>query len=165
MTSERELKTERRPSDRVVDLAGWFLLAAFWGLVISKYTVLPDVIPVHYDAMGQADRFGGKIQILFLPGIATLVFGGMSFLSRYQHKFNYPVRITSDNARIQYLYAGRLMRYIRLIIVLIFGLVAYETIRNTETGSEGLGVWFLPLTLGLIFIPLGIYIVQARKKR
>ena len=38
--------------------------------------------------------------------------------------------------------------------VIIFGLIAFKTIQNANGQTEGLGIRFLPLTLGLTFIPL-----------
>jgi hydrogenase-4 membrane subunit HyfE len=52
---------------------------------------------------------------------------------------------------------------LKFIIVIIFGLIAFKTIQNASGEADGLGIWFLPLTLGLIFIPLTYYIIKTLK--
>jgi hypothetical protein len=112
---------------------------------------------------GQADGFGGKGNILTLPFIATTLFAGLTILNKFPHVFNYPINITADNALKQYTNAVRLIRYLKFIIVIIFGLIALQTIRNANGQTSGLGVWFLPLILGLIFIPLIYFVIKSFK--
>jgi hypothetical protein len=43
--------------------------------------------------------------------------------------------------------------------VLVFAGISFQTIQQANGTGEGLGLWFLPLTLVLIFVPL-IYFVS-----
>jgi uncharacterized membrane protein len=131
-----------------------------WVLTITSYSNLPETIPTHYNGAGQADGFGGKATILTLPLIATILFIGLTVLNKFPHVFNYPTEITQDNAFRQYIYATRLIRYLKLIIVFIFGLIEFKTIQNANGEADGLGVWFLPLTMGVIFIPMIYFILN-----
>jgi hypothetical protein len=56
-----------------------------------------------------------------------------------------------------------MIRYLKLSIVVIFGLIAFKTIQNANGEADGLGVWFLPMTLGLIFIPLTYFVIKSYK--
>jgi hypothetical protein len=56
-----------------------------------------------------------------------------------------------------------MIRYLKLIIVVIFGLIEFKTIQNANGQADGLGIWFLPMTLGLIFIPLIYFVVKLFK--
>ena len=47
-----------------------------------------------------------------------------------------------------------------LIIVFILGLIEFKTIQNANGEADGLGVWFLPLTMGVIFIPMIYFILN-----
>jgi hypothetical protein len=51
------------------------------------------------------------------------------------------------------------------MIVVIFGIITFKTIQNANGQADGLGVWFLPLALGLVFIPLAYFIVKSFKKK
>lgn len=163
MNERPKIKLELTTIDKTFEILGWVSILAIWVLTITSYTNLPDTIPIHYNAAGQADGFGGKTTILTLPLIATILFIGMTILNKFPHIFNYPTNITADNAFRQYTNATRLIRYLKFIIVIIFGLIALQTIRNVNGQTNGLGVWFLPLTLGLIFIPLTYFVIKSFK--
>ena len=82
--------------------------------------------------------------------------------NKYPHVFNYQSEITDENALHQYTNATRLIRFLKLTIVIIFGLIVFRTIQNVSGNADGLGTWFLPLTLGMIFIPI-IYFLMIRR--
>jgi uncharacterized membrane protein len=124
---------------------------------------LPDSIPTHYNGAGQADGFGGKSTIMTLPLIGTVLLVGLTILNKFPHIFNYPTNITQDNALRQYTNATRMIRYLKLIIVVIFGLTAFKTIQNANGQADGLGIWFLPMISGLIFIPMTYFVAKSFK--
>ena len=134
-------------SDKIFEIVGWFLLFSIWFLTVINYSNLPETIPIHYNGQGKVDRFGGRATIFSLPIIATILFIGMTILNKFPQVFNYPTKITEDNAFNQYTNATRLIRYLKLIVVLVLGL----------------GIWFLPLIIGLIFIPLTYFIFKSLK--
>jgi uncharacterized membrane protein len=152
------------PSDKLVEVLGWLILLALWGLTISHYSSLPDTIPTHFNGAGEADGFGSKASIIGLPVIETLLFFGLTVLNRYPHIFNYPTAITEDNALRLYTLATRMLRYLKLVLVLVFGGIEFMTIQHATGEASGLGVWFLPLTLVLIFIPLIYFVINSLKK-
>jgi hypothetical protein len=47
-----------------------------------------------------------------------------------------------------------------MIIVIILGLIALKTIQYAHGQTDGPGIWFLPFTLGLIFIPLAFFVIK-----
>jgi uncharacterized membrane protein len=145
--------------DLIVEIAGLIAIVAIWILLMVTYSKLPDVIPIHYNYLGQADNFGTKSSIFLLPLIATVLFAGMTILSRFPHIFNYPVKITENNAFFQYSNAARMIRCLKLALVLIFGYIVIHTVLNT--GNEGLGIWFMPLSLAIIFVPALYFIVMS----
>ncbi len=150
-------------ADKLVELLGWIMLLAIWALTISQYSTLPDTIPTHFNGAGQADGFGSKATILSLPVIASLLFIGLTVLNRYPHSFNYPTAITQDNALRLYTLATRMLRYLKLVLVLVFGGIEFMTIQHATGKAAGLGAWFLPLTLVLVFLPLVYFVINSFK--
>ncbi len=150
-------------ADKLVELLGWLILLALWTLTINHYSALPDTIPTHFNAAGEADGFGSKVSIIALPVIASVLFIGLTLLNRYPHSFNYPTAITQDNALRQYTLATRMLRYLKLVLLLVFGGIEFMTIQNATGKAAGLGVWFLPLTLVLVFLPLIYFVVNSFK--
>jgi uncharacterized membrane protein len=160
MNKRPKIKLELTKTDKLLEILGWTSILAIWILIITNYTNLPDTISIHYNGAGQVDGFGGKGNILTLPLVATILFIGLTIINKFPNVFNYPANITADNALNQYTIATRLIRYLKFIIVVIFGLIALQTIRNVNGQISGLGVWFLPLTSGLIFIPLTYFVIK-----
>lgn len=165
MEPRPKLKLELTRIDKVFEFVGWLSIVAIWVLTIANYTSLPDTIPIHYNATGKADGFGGKATIFTLPLIGTLLFLGLTVLNQFPHVFNYPINITEENAIIEYTKATRLIRYLKLIIVVIFGLIDFKTIQNATGEANGLGIWFLLLILGLVFIPIIYYLITSIKAK
>ena len=116
---------------------------------------------MHYNLAGKADGFGNKNQILTLPIVSSVLFIGLTFLNRFPHIFNYRTKINEENAFYYYTNTTRMIRFLNLIIVTIFGLIIFKTIQNAKGNADGLGSWFLPLTFGLIFIPLAFYLTKT----
>ncbi len=166
MTSEErpKLKIQLTTTDQIFELLGWGVLLALWVWTGTSYPSLPDSIPTHFNAAGEADGFGTKASIVGLSLIATLLYIGLTLLNRFPHVFNFPTPITLDNALSQYTNAIRMIRYLKLILVLVFAGISFQTIQQAKGTGEGLGLWFLPLTLVLVFMPLVYFVVKSFQK-
>jgi uncharacterized membrane protein len=164
MEKRPKIKLELTPSDEAVELAGWLILLAMWVLAVWHFSTLPDIIPVHFDAAGNPDGWGGKENLLFMPGLATALFVVMTFLNRQPHIFNYSVKITEENAPRQYALVTRLVRYTKLSIALVFLLITWMVVQSVAGKGSGFGRWVLPLVLALFTLPVVLYIIQARSK-
>lgn len=150
-------------TDKVLETLGWIALIASWIMTVASYSNLSTTIPIHYNGTGRADGFGYKIYIFVLPLVATLLFIGLTILNKFPHLFNYPTPITSDNILQQYTHATRLVRYLKCIIAILAGLIIFFIIQNRGQ-TNGLGVWFLLLTLVLFLIP-AIYLFVKQPNR
>ena len=162
MNDRPKIKLSLTPTDKIVEGIGWLAICGIWILALGNYADLPEIIPIHFNGFGEADRFGAKPNILILPIISTLIYIGMTVLNKYPHIFNYPTSITEKNALSQYTSATKMIRFLKLIMVLILGFIVFETIQIVNGKSDGLGVWFLPIILGMIFIPIGYYLIKAK---
>jgi hypothetical protein len=87
----------------------------------------------------------------------------MTILNRFPHVFNYPKKITNQNAERQYTIATRLIRYLKFIVVLGFSIIALITSQAASDKITGLVIWFLLISTGLIYIPLFYAMVKLFK--
>jgi uncharacterized membrane protein len=165
MNKQPNIKISLSLSDKVIEVITWVTIIFIWVIILLKYSHLNEIIPTHYNEKGEADRFGSKAVILLLPIIATVLFAGLTLLNKYPHIFNYPTQITEENAKYQYQIATRLVRYLKFIIVILFTYITLHVIQYSNGDTEGLGIWFLPLCLGLIFLPLFYYIALSKKNK
>ncbi len=158
MTSNKEerpiYKIELSLLDKLLDILGWLILLLFWLMTVLNYSNMPDTIPTHFDLSGKPDSFGNKSTIFILPILCSILFVGMTILNKFPHIFNYPTKITSRNAESQYTIATRLIRYLKLIVILTFSTIGLMTSLTANNKLSGLGIGFLSVFLGLIFIPL-----------
>ncbi len=149
--------------DRFIDKAGWICLAALWAMTIFAYGNLPETIPTHFGAGGEADDHGSKMTLFFLPVFGALSYIGLTVLNFYPHIFNYPTAITAENAQRQYTNATRMIRYMKFAIVFVMLLIVFMTYNAVITGSGRLGSSFLPLFIVAVLIPLVYFTVKAIK--
>lgn len=160
-TTRPRIKPELNTADKIVEISGWLVLAITWIFVLTHYSGLPPTIAIHYNAAGIADGYGAKIHALILPAIASVILVSMTLLNKVPHIFNYLVTITEENAHRQYTNATRMVRYLKLVLVLIFDILAFQIIWHSEGKIDGLGTWFTPFVLTLIFVPLIWFIVLS----
>lgn len=165
MVDRPKIKISITNTDKIIEVIGWILLIGIWILAIMNFSDLPETVPTHYNGAGVADRFSEKTTIFVLPIIGTILFIGMTILNKYPHIFNYPTTITNENALSQYTNATRMIRILKLIVLLVFGLILYKTLQNTNGNTDGLGIWFLPLIIGLFMVPTLYFLIKLMKPK
>lgn len=158
------IKVKKEQLDYILESIAWLGWLAMIILPAIYYQELPDQVPTHFNATGEADAWGGKMHLLLLPLIGSVLFFGMIILNNYPHIFNLPVKITEENAEKQYRSAQRLIRSVNISMMLIFPYLIYGSIQNALGNMNGLGSWTLPIILILSFLPIGIYFFQQMKK-
>jgi uncharacterized membrane protein len=156
-----KIKIRLNKFDWIAEVTAVISLIILIVLPIVNYSTLPERIPDHYNSSGIPDSYGSKIILLILPATGVFIYLLMTVLVRFPHIFNYPVRITAENAEVQYRLATRLMRYLKTVIIIMFTFISSQTIRLTEGKTGGLGKLFLPLFLLATFGIVIIYFVQS----
>lgn len=151
-------------TDKTIEFLGWLSILVIWSFTTTNYINLPDTIPTHYDASGQADEFGGKATILILPLVATVMFAGLTIVTRLPRVFNYQAGTTKEDAHRQHTIAAKVIRYLKFMIVVIVGVITFYIIQTSKGKAEGLEIWFLPVVIGSILILLTYFLVKLFKK-
>ena len=159
-----KIKIENEPIDWIVQSIGIIGIILLIGLPIFHYSSLPDIIPRHYGFNGKPDGFSGKGIIWTLPAIGLVMYAGMAILTKFPHIFNYLIEITSENAERQYKIATKLLRFLNTIIVCVFCYITYATIQTALGKQSGLGSYFTPIFMVLIFGSIGIYLYKSIKE-
>ena len=134
-----KINLPNEPIDHVLDIIGFLGVASIIGIAGYYYGELPEEIPTHFNAKGEPDAWGSKSSIWILPIIGGVLFLVLFFLNKMPHLFNYPTKITKDNAVVQYRKATRMMRYVNTATVLLFLYITWRSIQTALGNSEGLG--------------------------
>ncbi|MDP1623848.1 MAG: DUF1648 domain-containing protein [Bacteroidales bacterium] len=159
------IKPEMAPLDWLLEGAALLGLMVLFGFVIYHFQRLPETIPSHFNSAGQPDDYSSKSSIWMLPGVAIFVYVLLGLFMLIPNQFNYPVKINPANARRQYTMAIRLVRYLKAAIIWLFFYISSISVRVAAKEDSGLGLWFLPIVLGGIFLPLIVYFIMAFKSR
>lgn len=151
-------------TDWLLESAALILLLGLWVLVAIAYPYLPEVIPIHFNLKGQADGFGSRDFIWLEPVVASVLYTVMTLVNRRPDTFNYPVRITPENAGRQYAMASRLMRYLKLVVVAVMLIIVLFVALPAMGMALALPGWLLPAFLLLIFGPVVVYIWRSTQQ-
>ncbi|PWA11175.1 hypothetical protein DCC39_09380 [Pueribacillus theae] len=164
MSERPVLKIPKTRLEKVLEVVSVMLIGFMFFQVFFYWSGLPNRIPIHFNARGEADGWGGKESILVLPIIGLFLFKIMFFLSKAPHIYNYPVKVTEENAPKLYLEARRMMILLNFESTLLLTSLHWETVRSAF-GKDGLGAWGLPVFLLLIFGTMAISIFRMFRLR
>jgi uncharacterized membrane protein len=140
--------------------------ALIYGVILLiPYGDIPDRIPRHFGASGEADAWGDKSLLLWLMALSAVLYAGLTVLNRFPHIFNYPWNITDENAARQYGLARSLMNAIKACVTWIFTYIVYGTLETAYGNAQGLGSGFLPIILTGTFVPIAAYLFLAYRSR
>jgi len=148
--------------DKVLEILGAASLMLVVMLPFNYYAELPEIIPSHFDAMGNPDSYSHKMVIFILPSIAFILYMGLHTLNRYPHVFNYPKPITKENAYQQYRAATKLIRMINTIIILGLTFITYSTILAALNQTSGIPVVFQYIFLGSLIGSFVLYFLNLK---
>jgi uncharacterized membrane protein len=140
MSDRPKLKIELTTFDKIMEILGWIFMIALWSMTINSYNQLPDIIRTHFNLKGEVDGYGEKWMVLLVASIATILFLAMTFLNKFPHRFNYLTVITKDNVLRQYTIATRVIRFLKILMVAIFLLTTYQTIKQSNRNTDDLGL-------------------------
>ncbi len=151
--------------DVVIELASIAVLILMWLHIIIEYPQLPETIASHFNGSGEADGYGSKYFIWFLPALALIIYTSLFLINRYPHLHNYTVNITDENALKYYTFSTRVLRVVNFLCTLMFGYISYQIIEGAKNNSSNLGMGFLIIVVGLsIALPIFIYAYQKKLK-
>lgn len=150
--------------DYIIESLGIIALVCLVTAPIYFYNSLPDNIPIHYNIHGQPDAYESKQTIWILPLIGLFLYIGMTLLNKIPHLFNYPTKVTSENAERLYRIGTRTVILLKVISTLIFAYLNFKTISIGLSHSTDLGFLFTPAIIFIIIVFPGFMIYKMTKK-
>ena len=161
--SRPKLKVPFESIDIVVELISISLLLLMGCYVAMELSHLPETVPTHFNAKGEADDYGSKFSLISLPLIALVLYLFLFIINKFPHLHNYSVNITEDNALKQYRTSTRFVRFLNLFTTLIFAYITYAIVESAKGPIKELGSWFLPVIIGFtIIVPIGLFLYMKR---
>ncbi len=131
-------------------------------VLLYYYGQLPEKVPTHFGINGEADAWGSKISLWFLPLISLATNFLLYFISRKPHTFNFPKKITSENAATEYSKAKWGIALMNIGIAVLFFTITWTTIQIALGQPYTLGWGFNLLVLAIIIVPLAVMLRPSK---
>ena len=160
MTQHPKVTIEKTPFALFIEAFTFLVLVLLIVLPIMEYSSLPDRIPTHFNAQGNADGYSEKAMIWLLPGLAWVIIPIIFLLSKQPHLHNYPIKVTQENAKTLFTYSTQMSRILNLIIGVSFLYIVYRSIAIAKGEVQNLRNYFLPVFLCAIFALIIFYLVK-----
>ncbi|MGD6965645.1 DUF1648 domain-containing protein [Rossellomorea vietnamensis] len=158
-----KIKIPKTKSEWMWDIAGYAMYIGSIIFLLFHWSDIPDKVPAHYNALGEIDRWGSKTELFILPAVGVFLLIFMQLFEKFPESHNYPQRFNEHNAKQFYLLSRKMMNRLKNICLIIFASILYESVSIALGWGEGLGVWFLPVTLLGAVYPIVSYLIQQRK--
>ena len=150
-------------TERVLEFFSLGGILSIWGYLINLYSEIPEIIPRHFSLSGEPDAFGDKSLLWLLPIIATIIYAAMTYVAKIPHLYNYPVKITAENAAEKFLIARKMVNFIKFIIVAFFVYMSFNMVYTGMGNQSLINIWFLAAFLAGLLAPVVYYFIKIRK--
>ena len=153
------MKTEYTRFQKMLEIVGIILLVLFVGFIAMSWGELPDKIPGHYNAAGIVDRWGNKGEILILPVITILLYGGLSVITLFPQMWNVPQTKNESNKYLVYSTLKTMLILMKIEVTVNFFFISYFSIKG-----RNLPALYTPIFLVMIFGTLIYYTWKSYKQ-
>ncbi len=129
--------------------------------IVSSAVILvlsPEIIPAHYNASGEVDRFGSKYEHLIFPGFSLLMTAVLLGLQRFQKKKNAP-----ELEQIVLLYTLIFSIVLFTVLGLVFGILAIRYQEGPMKIPADSILRLVSIFTGALFLILGNLMPKVRR--
>lgn len=105
----------------------WGILLFYTIYLLSKYNIIPDIIPIH-GYHEKADIYGSKIYLFLTIGINVLLLIFIGYLIKNPQKVNQPFDITDNNKDKVYQNIQIFLICTAIIITIIFCYLFHDVV-------------------------------------
>lgn len=147
-----------------LEVASWIFAAFGFALALGSFSDLPEQIPIHFNAAGEADGYSSKSAVFLLPVLSSGLIVLMISLAKSPHQFNYLHKITTENAAFEYRKARMIIRVTNALVSLMFTAITWHIIRVANGSQAKLGLWFGMLIAIIVIAPIVLLVAWRDKK-
>ena len=130
---------------RLVRIVNWLCGALLIGITVwvaCRYPTLPDRIPIHYNADGVIDGYGGKSMIWGLLAIMWIIVIVMSVSELFPKCWNIPFKVMKENTCRLLTIIWHFISTTKLLVACLFAYLVVMCVRG-----ENLLAWFAPMVV------------------
>ncbi len=139
----------------LIALAGLVFAIA---VVADFYSRLPERIATHFNGEGVANGFGARSTLWVLVGIAVLLYATLSAVEGVRGVVNLKRPLAPEREKIALEESMAMVGWIKVEVCWMFAYICLAMVRNGMGLQVGLGWWFLPVTLVVVFGTCAVYV-------
>jgi len=162
-TSRPKIDLPNQPLELILHAGAILLVCIGWGLYFQNIAAMPDKIPIHFDLQGNVDRYGSKSSLMWLALLSTCTVLGLILLSRFPHYFNYPTKITAENAAFEYQKGKTVLAFVNVLTAALLTYILQRLCQVNTSGVENLGPVFYVLISLVVVLPMGLILFWNKK--
>ena len=158
---EDEVRKDKLPNTRFhkgVEIATIVVLIAMIIYPVLIWNILPEKLPMHYNAAGEIDRYGSRAELFILPATGLFMYGLLTLVAFFPSAWNIPVTITRENRIRVYNCTKSMLVSMKLEVIVLFAYLEYHITRQSELPGN-----FLVVVLTVIFGTI-IYFIRRMYK-
>jgi len=147
--------------DKILEIVAVAALLVSFCPLLLYHTIHPDdVFPTHYNIAGEIDGWGGRSSLWLIPLIGLAFYIGLSILQKYPKIYNYPCKVTEQNANYLYRMGVQLMRHVKACFMIILAYANNDMYMGAINKNSGpIGILYAILMAGM-FVPVIIYAIK-----
>lgn len=139
---------------KILEIIGIIILLAYLIFFFLTFSSLPDKTPAHFDFAGEVTRYGSKYEMVIMPVLGVIMYGGITILQKYPSAWNVPIKITTENEEEAYSILRTVIIASKVEMIGIFALISYYSgqMKNIPTYMSVLfiAVPIITIVIGLI---------------
>ena len=141
----------------LIALAGVVFAVA---VVADFYSQLPERIATHFNGAGVANGFGARSALWLLVGIAVLLYSALSAINFVPGVVNLKRPLAPEREKAVLAESMAMVGWIKAEVCWMFAYLCLAMVRNGMGLQVGIGAWFLPVTLVVVFGTCAVYLVR-----
>ena len=109
-----KVKIPKTKSEWIWDMIGigFYISSTIYLLIV--WNQIPDQVPGHFNALGEADRWGPKWDLWLFPIMGALLLISLQIVEKFPEIYNYPKRINETNFKQFYLLGRQLINQLKI---------------------------------------------------
>jgi len=154
------MRVKRNKYDIIVELICLIALIGTSVYLGINWNRIPEEVPMHYNVMGDINRWGQKGELLFRFFITWIMYIGLTVIECFPGIWNTGVTVTKENKERVYRILKSMLGTIKLLTVIIFVFLMINAIMTKE-----LSAWFTPVSLVLVFGSIIFSVIKVVKAK
>lgn len=115
-------------TEKIANIIGCMAILFSLIFIAWNWSSLPAQVPMHFNGIGEIDRWGSKYEMLLLPVINIALFIGLQIVENKPHLHNYPDRINEANVEQFYKISKKIINYTKNVCAILFAYITYEIV-------------------------------------